>query len=191
MKIVVLGGGGYIGSKLSEVLRAASHEVFETDRTLLDFDDADSYERLATVLQTESPRVVINAIGNIDSKADENPHMLFNAIFLPTYNLFKFYAKPDQKAKVDIFILASMSAGEPRRAYPFYSAMKAAEVALLRTATEVFANTTISWRGITVPRLRGGLGLQDRKAGIDVNTTDSELEVLADTIRKEISELTM
>jgi nucleoside-diphosphate-sugar epimerase len=191
MKIVVLGGGGYIGKKLCEVLRSDSHDVVGTNRTEIDFDVNHSFEQLTEVLKTVKPRVVINAIGTIDSRANENPHLLFNALFLPTYDLFKFYVNCGSETQVDIYLLGSTSAGEPRRAYPVYAALKAAEVALLRTASEVFANTAISCREITVPRLRGGLGLQNRNAVSGGQTLDTGLEALADIIRKEISELSM
>jgi nucleoside-diphosphate-sugar epimerase len=191
MKIVVLGGGGYIGRKLCEVLRADSHEVVGTNRAQIDFGAINSYEQLSAVLSSEKPRVVINAVGTIDSRANENPHLIFNALFLPTYDLFRYYADSGQQTEVHIYLLGSTSAGEPRRAYPLYAAMKAAEVGLLRTASEVFADTAVSWREITVPRLNGGLALSDRNADNHIQTLDIKLEALADTIRKEISKLTM
>lgn len=187
MKILILGGRGYIGEKLGQTLLADSHEVVHSNREVIDFDSEDSFDQLSSVLSSERPRVVINAVGKIDSKLPDNPRLLFNAILLPTYYLLKYYSEFGKDQKVHVCILGSNAAGEPRAAYPLYAALKAAEIGLSLTASELFARTEISWDEIIVPRLLGGLG---RPVGtLDTNTTgpDKGLDELADTIRKKIS----
>jgi nucleoside-diphosphate-sugar epimerase len=190
MKIVVLGSGGYIGKKFCDVLRADSHEVVGTNRVEIDFDSRNAFAQLSDVLNLHQPCVVINAVGTIDSRVNENPHLLFNALFLPTYHLFKYYSEFGRQSKVDIYLLGSTSAGEPRRAYPLYAALKAAEVALLRTAKEVFENSAVSWKEITIPRLSGGLALPERTTDNNNKILDAKLDALADVLRAEISKLT-
>lgn len=187
MKIIILGGRGYIGEKLSRALITDSHDVICSNRDLVNFDSKDSFSQLSSLLSSERPRVVINAIGTIDSKVPENPRLLFNAILLPTYYLFKYYSEFRKEHKVHIFILGSNAAGEPRGAYPLYAALKAAEIGLSRTASEQFAHTGISWNEIIVPRLRGGLGQETSTPNTTALGPDKDLDDLADSIRKKIS----
>ena len=189
MKILILGANGYIGRHLSESLTNSGHKVIDVSRTTLDFDSEDILINLEILLLKELPRVVINAIGTIDCKVQSDPVKLFNAILLPTYGLFEFYAKSKELENINIFILGSTSAGEPRMSYPLYAALKAAEVALSKTAHETFLSSGIVWKLLIVPRLNGGLGVQENEDAFAVTTLDEGLEELADTICQEITEL--
>ena len=187
MKILILGANGYIGNHLSESLADSGHEVSRVSRTSVDFDSNNALESLASLLLKENPRVVINAVGSIDQRIQSDPLKLIRAILLPTYGLFDFYSKSKGSVAVDIFILGSMSAGEPRTSYPLYASLKAAEVGLSKTAQETFLDSGITWRLLTVPRLKGGLGGQRTGDNSGITSPDEGLKELADTICREIS----
>lgn len=191
MKILILGASGYIGSHLSETLAELGHEILRISRTSLDFDSTEALADLESLLSKERPRVVINAIGSIDQKVEGDPLNLIRAILLPTFGLFHFYSRSIGSVEVDIFILGSKSAGEPRTSYPLYAALKAAEVGLSKTAQETFSNSGIVWRLLTVPRLRGGLGVQRAREASLSTPPDKGLTALADTICQEISSLSL
>lgn len=191
MKILVLGAGGYIGKHLCEIFESELHEVIPVPRSLLDFDDLDSLEKLTGLLSKEKPQIVINAIGSIDGRIAGGPAQLFNATLLPTYSLFRHYSGAGRFDSTTVILLGSTSAGQPRKEYPLYAALKSAEVALSKSAFELFSGTTITWKVMTVPRLNGGLGLESKVSPSNLGIADIRLENLTDSIREEISKLEM
>jgi len=189
VKILVLGSKGYIGENLCSLLESLSHEIVRVDRKVLDFDDDKFLLTLFDLLDREQPAVIINAIGSIDSKVAHNPQALFNAIVLPTYSLFQYFSGNKWSSKVSIIILGSNSAGEPRRNYPIYAALKAAESGLSKTASELFEGTKVNWIEFKVPRLLGGLGSLDTLTKSGQNSADLGLLELQSQIVQYVSNL--
>ena len=187
MKIIVLGSKGYIGENLSSFLETESHEVVRVDREILDFDDDDYFLTLSTLLDREKPLVIINGIGSIDSKVADDPHLLFNAIVLPTYALFRYFSQNIALSEVSVIILGSKSAGQPRLNYPIYAALKAAESGLSKTAHEIFEGSKVHWIELKIPRLLGGLGSLGALSKSGQSSVDLGLAELQSSIVKYIS----
>lgn len=181
MKVFVLGINGYLGSTVAKYFIQSGHTVIGTSRNQIDFDKIDASEKLQHFLYYEKPNFVINAIGEIDFRAD-SPVKIFNAIFLPSYLIFQYYK--DKFIEEDTYILSfgSNSAGKPRAEYPIYAALKAAESALLLTAGEVFENSKLKWFNCILPRLSGGLG-NISNGGI----SDGDYKLIGDEIEKIIN----
>jgi short-subunit dehydrogenase len=160
MKILLLGHNGYIGKYLTNLVREtiADSQVVSFSREELDFSEIDSSSRFSHLISQLQPNVIINCVGGIDSGNFSDVQRLYISNFLPTYLLFDIYKSSLISNKTLIIILGSKAAGEPRAKYPLYAATKGAELALSRTAEEVFQGTLVNWKYLTLPRLKGGLG---------------------------------
>ena len=67
-----------------------------------------------------------------------------------------------------------------------YAALKTAEAALISTAVEEFSGTEVSWFRLKLPRLGGGLGIENQSGGIIINPTNLESVWLDVTVMLEI-----
>jgi len=172
MKILLLGHSSYIGGYLSNFITEtiADARIVSISREQLDFSSIDIGAQFANLVTQEEPDVIINCIGGIDSGTLVDAQRLFISNFLPTFLLFDFFKENPRRSRTLIIILGSNAAGEPRKKYPLYAATKGAELALSRTAQEVFDGTPVNWKYVVVPRLKGGLG----------STSHSILELDAD-----------
>jgi len=186
MRVLLLGAEGYVGKHLFDLFELRNYEVMTVTRSIIDFNNPNVFLEIENLLDTFEPEVIINAIGGIDSGVDSNLTKLFNSILLPTFSLFHYYSKHKNSKSAVIYILGSTAAGEPRVNYPFYAALKYAEVGLARSAVEIFVGSNIEWRMLMVPRLAGGLaGSSNEKNGRSA-TKDEKLESIADTILRDI-----
>lgn len=160
MKILLLGHNGYIGSHLANFLKQIipDAQIMSTSREDLDFSNSNVESRFGNLINRLQPNVIINCIGGMDSGSFLDAQRLFVSNFLPTFLLFNFFKSNAVKNKTLIIILGSKAAGEPREKYPLYAATKGAELALSRTAGEVFEGTLVNWSYLVLPRLKGGLG---------------------------------
>lgn len=183
MKILLLGHNGYIGRYLANFLHEtiANCQIASFSREELDFSNIDSERQFSRVIDELQPNVVINCIGGIDSGNFSDVQRLYISNFLPTFLLYDFYKTKSVSNKTLIIILGSMAAGEPRAKYPLYAATKGAELALSRTAEELFDGTLVNWKYLVLPRLKGGLG--------SVNYPASELDNKVDQALSELGEL--
>lgn len=187
MKILILGARGYVGKRVSiELNKLGRVQVLDITRDEIDFDRPHAGMRLAECLEFHKPRVVINAIGTIDSLVQGDSDKLINSILKPTFYIFEFYRRNLIHSCVDVITIGSTASGQPRALYPFYSCLKHAERALADSAREIFADYSVKWDVITVPRLNGGLGAIDREASLN---SDAGLDALVDEIVDRIREL--
>jgi len=160
MKILLLGRSSYIGSYLADFLIESipDAEILSVSRAELDFSNSGAESQYANLIEEVQPNVIINCIGAIDSGSFVDAQRLFISNFLPTFIIFDFFKSNSVKKKTVVIILGSNAAGKPRKNYPLYAATKGAELALSRTAEEVFEGTLVNWRYLVLPRLKGGLG---------------------------------
>jgi short-subunit dehydrogenase len=183
MKILLLGHSGYIGKYLAKLLKVtvADCQIASISREELDFSNIDTSRQFSDLIGKLRPNVIINCVGGIDSGNFSDVQRLYVSNFLPTYLLFDFYRSNLASSKTLIIILGSKAAGEPRTKYPLYAATKGAELALSRTAEELFSGTLVSWKYLVLPRLKGGLG--------SVNYPTSEADSGVDPALSEVGEL--
>lgn len=160
MKILLLGHNGYIGRYLANLFqeRISGCQIVSFSREELDFSDINDSGEFASLINKLQPNVVVNCIGGIDSGDFSDIQRLYISNFLPTFLLYDFYKSNSARHKTLIVILGSKAAGEPRTKYPLYAATKGAELALSKTAEELFDGTLVSWNYLVLPRLKGGLG---------------------------------
>ena len=177
MKILLLGRSSYIGSFLANFLLESipDAEIVSVSRRELDFSNSDAKTQFANLIEEVAPNVIINCIGGIDSGSFADVQRLFISNFLPTFIIFDFFKSISVRKKTVVIILGSNAAGNPRKNYPLYAATKGAELALSRTAEEVFEDTLVDWRYLVLPRLRGGLGLENYPTLELDNKEDQEL----------------
>jgi nucleoside-diphosphate-sugar epimerase len=170
-RVLILGGSGYIGSEIVRQFRNKCL-VEATTRETLDFEDSNYFQQVKKILFDFTPDVVINTLGKIDKNASAEE--VFRAIFLPTFALYDYFRK-NRNLNTHIVLIGSKSTGQPRKETPVYAAMKAAELALLTTASEEFLGTEISWTIITAPRLKGGLANSGNPKSNSKENDDSDL----------------
>jgi hypothetical protein len=185
MKILLLGHSGYIGKYLATLLRETIEncQIESFSRKELDFSENDIEIRFSNLIRELQPNVIINCIGGIDSGSFLDVQRLYISNFLPTYLLYDIYKTNSSDSKALIIILGSKAAGEPRAKYPLYAATKGAELALSKTAEELFEGTVVNWQYLVVPRLKGGLGSEsDPVLELD-NKLDSALSEIGESIR--------
>lgn len=183
MKILLLGHNGYIGRYLANLLHEtiADCQIASFSREELDFSNINNAGEFARLINELQPNVVVNCIGSIDSGDFSDVQRLYISNFLPTFLLYDFYKSNSARNETLIIILGSKAAGEPRPKYPLYAATKGAELALSRTAEELFDGTLVSWKYLVLPRLKGGLG--------SVNYPTLELNGEADQALSEVGEI--
>lgn len=184
MKILLLGHSGYIGSYLANFLKQIipDAQIMSTSREDLDFSNSNVESQFGSLIKRLEPNVIINCIGGMDSGSFLDAHRLFISNFLPTFLLFNFFRSNQVKKRTLIIILGSKAAGEPREKYPLYAATKGTELALSRTAEEVFEGTLVNWRYLILPRLKGGLGSVNYPILELDNNGDQELSKMGEMI---------
>jgi nucleoside-diphosphate-sugar epimerase len=177
MKILLLGHNGYIGKYLANLLNEtiSDCEIASFSREELDFSFIDTPKKFSSLIDNLQPNVVINCIGGIDSGSFSDVQRLYVSNFLPTYLLFDYYKLKLRGSKKLIIVLGSKAAGEPRIKYPLYAATKGAELALSKTAEELFAGTSVEWKYLVIPRLKGGLGSLSFETFLDDCEVDQDL----------------
>lgn len=177
MKILLLGHNGYIGKYLANLLNETitDCEIASFSREELDFSFIDTPKKFSSLIDDLQPNVVINCIGGIDSGNFSDVQRLYVSNFLPTYLLFDYYKLKLRGSKKLIIVLGSKAAGEPRVKYPLYAATKGAELALSKTAEELFTGTSVEWKYLVIPRLKGGLGSLSFETFLDECEVDEDL----------------
>jgi nucleoside-diphosphate-sugar epimerase len=185
MKILLLGHSGYIGKYLATLLRetVVNCQIESFPRNELDFSKNDIETHFSSLIKKLQPSVIINCIGGIDSGSFSDVQRLYISNFLPTFLLYDFYKTNSLNNKTLIIILGSKAAGEPRAKYPLYAATKGAELALSRTAEELFNGTLVNWKYLVVPRLKGGLGFESYPTLESDDKLDSALSEIGESIR--------
>jgi short-subunit dehydrogenase involved in D-alanine esterification of teichoic acids len=128
-----------------------------TDRTTLEFNETGDYQQFIAVVDAFQPTMLINTIGVLeeDFEAFENNFWANGFPAWCLYEMSKNYAQTERKLK--IILISSTAAGQPRIKYPLYAATKSFELALFKTASEIFSETSVSWCMVTLPALNGGL----------------------------------
>ena len=184
MKILLLGHNGYIGKYLANLLNETitDCEIASFSREELDFSFIDTPKKFSSLIDDLQPNVVINCIGGIDSGNFSDVQRLYVSNFLPTYLLFDYYKLKLRGSKKLIIVLGSKAAGEPRVKYPLYAATKGAELALSKTAEELFTGTSVEWKYLVIPRLKGGLGSLSFETFLDDCEVDQDLSEVGQCI---------
>ena len=186
MNILIFGSSGYLGSFLSKRFEEAEHKVLKVDRATLNFGAGSEDILIRSLIQEFNPDVVINAVGEIDLSEAVTPQVMFSSLLLPSLLIFRHFKNFGSQRKVRIVTFGSTSEGKPRRNYPMYAALKTAEAALISTAVEEFSGTEVSWFRLKLPRLGGGLGIENQSGGIIITPTNLESVWLDVTVMLEI-----
>ncbi len=186
MNILIFGARGYIGSFLSKRFEEAGHNVLRVDRATLNFGAGGEDILIRALIQEFEPDVVINAVGEIDVSEAVTPQIMFSSLLLPSLLIFRHFKIFGTQRKVRILTFGSTSEGEPRKNYPMYAALKTAEATLISTAVEEFLGTEVSWFRLKLPRLGGGLGIENPSGGIIISPTNLDSVWLDVTVMLEI-----
>lgn len=159
-RVVIFGADGFLGRNLATEFEGCGLNVLRVNRSLLSFGGGNEQFQLGTIIESFSPDIVVNALGQIDSQVEATPVSIFSSIFLPTFYLFDYFRTAEVGQQTTVLTFGSEAEGQPRKKYPIYSALKTAESNLVLTAREYFAKSNIRWLRLKLPRLDGGLGLE-------------------------------
>jgi len=111
MRILVLGGGGFIGRHLCSYLRKSSYEIIQTGHTSSDLPKLDilQFENLGEEISRIKPDVVINLTGRL---VRENPS---GDDFIVNSDGPKNLVNAIKQMEFDPFLIHLASSSEPRR----------------------------------------------------------------------------
>ncbi len=160
MKILIFGSNGFIGSTLSDRFQKTGNEVLRVSRDVLNFGTGGEDIKIRALLEQFEPDVIVNAIGEIDIMNKSTPQAMFDSLLLPSASLYRHFQQFSSSRNIEVLTFGSEAEGLPRTRYPIYAALKTAEASLIKSATESFANTPITWHRVRLPRLNGGLGIE-------------------------------
>jgi nucleoside-diphosphate-sugar epimerase len=182
LNVIVLGSEGFLGSSLSTKLQSCGNNVFQINRSIVNFGGGNEAESLSQLIEQFCPDIVINAVGQIDLQEEATINSLFNSIFLPTALLFRHFQDKGSVTGVKVLTFGSESEGQPRGRYPLYAALKTAEASLVLTAADYFSKTNISWPRLKLPRLNGGLGSVE--APNETSTGTKSIDMVWDEVKE-------
>lgn len=158
MKVIIFGSDGFLGRNFATKFEEHGFRVLRVNRSVFSFG-ADDQPKLKRIIEAFSPDIVVNALGQIDSQIQATPFSMYNSIFLPTLDLFRYFQTAEVGQPLTVVTFGSEAEGQPRQKYPIYAALKTAEANLVLTAREYFEDSNIRWLRLKLPRLDGGLGL--------------------------------
>jgi short-subunit dehydrogenase len=142
---LILGATGGIGAATRTAFLDSGYRVIPVGKTMLDFNQSDSEEKLKELLDSAQADVIINAVGVFVNGTKDTHHQTFNVNFGSNWSIIRYYhAVKDVSKPVKIIMVGSSSYDFGKPLYPLYSASKAALYNLWQATVDMFAGTDIS-----------------------------------------------
>jgi len=152
---LILGATGGIGAATRTAFLDSGYRVIPVGKTMLDFNQSDSEEKLKELLDSAQADVIINAVGVFVNGTKDTHHQTFNVNFGSNWSIIRYYhAVKDVSKPVKIIMVGSSSYDFGKPLYPLYSASKAALYNLWQATVDMFAGTDISVDLINPQRTR-------------------------------------
>jgi short-subunit dehydrogenase len=142
---LILGATGGIGGATRTAFLDAGYRVIPIGKNMLDFDRADSEEKLNELLDGADADVIVNSVGVFVNGTQAAHHQTFNVNFGSNWNIIRHYhARKAVSKPVKIIMVGSSSYDFGKPKYPLYSASKAALYNLWQSAVDMFAGSNVT-----------------------------------------------
>lgn len=150
---VIFGARGGIGCAVRESFLAAGYRVIPINSSSVNFNNADSYQQVATILAV-NPDVVINCVGHFDNTNQETHNSTFDINVGSNWAIIQHYINNSGVKPVKIIMVGSSAYRSGRRDYILYAASKAALYNVYQGARDYFTGTNIAVSLINPVRTR-------------------------------------
>ena len=151
--VVIFGARGGIGSATREVFLAAGYRVIPINRLSVDFNQADCYKKVSTILGAD-PDVVVNCVGHFDNTNQETHNNTFDINVGSNWAIINHYINNTSTKPIKIVMVGSSAYRSGRKDYILYAASKAALYNVYQGAGDYFAGTNIAVSLINPVRTR-------------------------------------
>jgi NAD(P)-dependent dehydrogenase (short-subunit alcohol dehydrogenase family) len=155
MKIVVVfGGNGGIGKATCGAFAAAGYLVYPISSRKINFELAESPDKVNKILSRIVPDVVVNCVGHFDDTNKESHFSTMNINVGSNWSIIKHYIENISNKPVKIIMVGSSAYKSGRKSYILYAASKSALYNVWQGSSEYFEGSNVSVSLINPVRTR-------------------------------------
>lgn len=141
-RAVIFGASGGIGAATRQIFLDQGWVTLPIDSGQLNFDHADSYQKLTEILDNAEADVIVNSVGVFVNGYFADHHTTMNVNFGSNWHIVR-WLEANRNQAVSVVMVGSSSYTTGRKLYPLYSASKAALFNLWESSRDQFEDTDI------------------------------------------------
>ena len=181
MKAIVFGAYGQLGTEISELLIARGISVKKCGTNDCDFTSENMAAAFGN-LHLEDFQIIINCAGLIDNgirSFDE----IFKVNVQSNFEIYNYFDGLEVAQPVNIFVIGSTAAHNPRSAYPIYAASKTALYNLTESYEERFIGSLVTVTHIVLEKFGTQMGSGNK---LPPSFLNSAVKTFEETLSKQM-----
>jgi short-subunit dehydrogenase len=152
--VVVFGGNGGIGKATCGAFASDGYLVYPISSRKINFELAESPDKVNKILSRIVPDVVVNCVGHFDDTNKESHFSTMNINVGSNWSIIKHYIENISNKPVKIIMVGSSAYKSGRKSYILYAASKSALYNVWQGSSEYFEGSNVSISLINPVRTR-------------------------------------